>query len=156
MLSVFHILSNDTLSKLPIRKQIIQLKKKEKVKTYVWFLFDLKGFCTFSAPVLVKKHHSEMGTQYLFSFIIITGIILQSTQGNVCKQTSEPCVYNLLELREKEGNYFLIIPYTSSIGTRLGRHTDQGAHRATHSRTPHETLSEFSSSTGPECTPRGY
>lgn len=143
MLSVFHRLFNDILSKLPRRKQIIPLKKKkEKVKAYIWFPFDSKGFRTFSPPVLVKAPPFWNGNT-ISVFFIIAGIILQSTQGNTCKQSSEPCVYNLLEFREREGNHFLVIPHTSSVSTHLGRHTEQGARRAAHSQILHETASSF-------------
>lgn len=155
MLSIFHTLSNDILSKLLIREQINPLKKKEKVSTYILFPFDSKGFCT-SAPVLVKSDHSEMGRQYLFSFIIITGIILQSTQGNTCKQTSKPCVYNLLEFREREGNYFLIIPIPAvsahtSGGTQIREQTEQHTVESCM-----KLCQQLYFSMGPEWTPRGY
>lgn len=99
MLSDFQALSNYGFSKLAVQNQIILLKKKKKVKVCVLFPFDSKGFCIFSAPVLVKNHHSEMRIQCLFSFVITTGMVLQSTQGNMCKQTGEPCVYNLSEFK---------------------------------------------------------
>lgn len=84
-----------------------------------------------------------MGVQYLFSFVIITGIIFQSIQGNMCKQTTEPCVYNLLEFREREENYFLISLYTSTMSTQLKRHKYQRAHRATQSYPKQNSVSSF-------------
>lgn len=88
-------------SKLPIWKQVMSLKEKETVKTCFFISFWLRRTLCFFCTSANKKTHSEMTKQYLFSFIIITGITLRSTQGPCANRLVSP-VYIICWSSDKE------------------------------------------------------
>lgn len=93
------------------------IKKERKSESLHLISLRLEGILHFCSSA-GETHHFAMGTQFLF-FIIITGKILQRTQGNTCKKISELCVCQRKKRKLPPCNA------TYLRGTQIKEHADQ-------------------------------
>lgn len=77
------------------------IKRERNSENLLFISFWLRRILCLFCTNANKKTHSKMTKQYLFSFIIITGIILQSTQGPCANRLVSP-VYIICWSSDKE------------------------------------------------------